>query len=128
MSVLNPRTRRDLELDKVLEIVASYAASELGREAIASLEPSANRDHIAREFSLVEEMLEAVRGGFSPGPISDLRPLIDKAKDRGDLTGEEFLRIAETVEVTDEREHFCRTTSTLLCSTRTINKPLSSSK
>ncbi len=98
MSVLNPRTRRDLELESVLKIVASYAASELGREAVLSLEPSPLPASVAREFELVEEMLEAVRGGFSPGPISDLRPLIEKAKQRGDLSGEELLKIAETIE------------------------------
>ncbi|MBC7098952.1 endonuclease MutS2 [Candidatus Bipolaricaulota bacterium] len=102
MSVLNPRTRRDLELDSVLQIVASYAASELGRAEILSLSPTADRERIAREFALVEEMVEAVRGGFSPGPISDLRPLIDRAKSKGDLSGEELLAIARTLEAAGE--------------------------
>ena len=102
MSVLNPRTRRDLELDKVLAQVAGYAASELGKNAVLSLAPSSDRGRIEREFALVEEMMEAVRGGFSPGPISDLRPLIDQAKAHGDLSGEELLTVAETLEAAGE--------------------------
>ncbi|RLE28889.1 hypothetical protein DRJ54_05690 [Candidatus Acetothermia bacterium] len=102
MSVLNPRTRRDIELDQVLGIVAGYAASELGREAVLSLAPTANRDWIEREFELLEEMLVAVRGDFSPGPISDLRPLIEKAKAHGDLSGEELLTVAGTLEAAGE--------------------------
>jgi len=98
MSVLNPRTRRDLELDKVLAQVAGYAASELGRKAVLSIAPTSDRDGLEREFALLEEMMEAVRGGFSPGPISDLRPLIDQAKAHGDLSGEELLTVAETLE------------------------------
>ena len=74
MSVLNPRTRRDIELDQVLGIVAGYAASELGKKAILSLAPTSDRAWIEREFQLLEEMLEAVRGGFSPGAISDPPP------------------------------------------------------
>lgn len=102
MSALNPRTRRDIELDVVLEQIAGYAASELGRKAVLSLSPTSDREWIEREFALVEEMMEAVRGGFSPGAISDLRPLLDEAKTHGDLKGEQFLTVAETLEAAGE--------------------------
>ncbi|HIE48444.1 TPA: endonuclease MutS2 [Candidatus Bipolaricaulota bacterium] len=102
MSVLNPRTRRDIELNQVLGIVAGYAASELGKQAVLSFSPTADRAEIEREFALVEEMLEAVRGGFSPGAISDLRPILDQAKAHGDLSGEQLLTVAETLEAAGE--------------------------
>ncbi|HEC63419.1 MAG TPA: hypothetical protein ENI38_03425, partial [Candidatus Acetothermia bacterium] len=102
MTVLNPRSRRDLELDTVLSIVANYAACELGKRAIMACQPTSDRTWIEREFALVEEMLEAVRGGFTPGPISDLRPLLDQAKGHGDLGGEEFLAVAQTLEAAGE--------------------------
>lgn len=96
--VLNPRTSRDLEFVKALEGVAQFAACSLGAEAVRSLTPSADRSWILREMSLVKEMEEAVRGGFSPGPIHDLRPLIGEAKERGILDPSQFLPIAETLE------------------------------
>ncbi|GEM_PF-3737689 len=67
MEVANERTLRDLEYRKVLEIVASHAASPLGREAVLSLEPSPELSPIKAEYQLVEEMQEAVRRGFVPG-------------------------------------------------------------
>lgn len=98
MEVLNDRSFRDLELEKVLEIVASYSASSLGKEAIKNLRPSSDRGWITREFSLFAEMEEAVRAGFSPGPIHDLRPLLAEAEEHGVLPPQAFIPIAETLE------------------------------
>lgn len=97
MGVLNERSARDLELDKVLAIVASYSASALGRGAVIGLRPSADPGWIRREFSLLSEMEEAVRAGFSLGPLHDLRPLFDEAHEHGILPPEAFLPIAETL-------------------------------
>ncbi len=98
MEVLNERSARDLELAKVLEIVAGYSASTLGREAVRNLRPCADPSWIRREFTLLSEMEEAVRAGFSPGPIHDLRPLLAEAREHGILPPEAFLPVAETLE------------------------------
>ncbi|MBC7318745.1 endonuclease MutS2 [Candidatus Bipolaricaulota bacterium] len=98
MEVLNERSARDLELAKVLEIVAGYSASSLGREAVQNLRPCADPSRIRQEFSLLSEMEEAVRAGFSPGPIHDLRPLLAEAREHGILPPEAFLPVAETLE------------------------------
>ncbi|MGC9530645.1 MAG: endonuclease MutS2 [Candidatus Bipolaricaulaceae bacterium] len=102
MSVTNPRTERDLELAKVLGQIARFAASQLGRQAVLDLTPSADREHIEDELAHVEEMVRAVREGFSPGAISDLRPLIEEAKGHGDLKPEQLLTVAETLEAASE--------------------------
>ncbi|MCS7216097.1 MAG: endonuclease MutS2 [Candidatus Bipolaricaulota bacterium] len=96
--VLNARTLRDLELAKVLELVAREAASPLGAEVVRALRPQADRAWVEREFRRVEEMVEAVRGGFSPGPLHDLRPLLAEAREHGILAPQDFLPIAETLE------------------------------
>ncbi len=95
--VLNPRTERDLELKKVLELVAGYAASPLGQEEVRGLTPTADRAALLREFRLVEEMEQAVREGFTPGPVHDLRPILDEARERGTLEPAAFLTVAETL-------------------------------
>ncbi len=97
MEVLNERSARDLELEKVLEIVASYSASSLGREAVKKLRPCADPAWIRREFSLLAEMEEAVRAGFSPGAIHDLRPLMAEAREHGILPPLAFSQISETL-------------------------------
>ncbi|MBC7092739.1 endonuclease MutS2 [Candidatus Bipolaricaulota bacterium] len=97
MSVVNPRTERDLELAKVLERVAAFASSSLGAEAVRALRPSSEREMVAREFALVQEMEKAVRDGFAPGALHDLAPILDEAKDRGSLDPERFLTVAATL-------------------------------
>ncbi|MCX7750326.1 MAG: endonuclease MutS2 [Candidatus Bipolaricaulota bacterium] len=96
-AVANPRTRRDLELDKVLGAVAAFAASTLGAEAVRSLAPRADREALAREFALLREMDEAIGGGFSLGGIHDLAPLLESAREHGVLAPEDFLPVAETL-------------------------------
>ena len=98
MGVLNERSARDLELEKVLEVVAGYSASALGAEVVRGLRPRADPSWLRQEFSLLSEMEEAVRGGFSPGAIHDLRPLLAEAREHGILPPEAFLPIAETLE------------------------------
>lgn len=98
MEVLNERSARDLELEKVLNIVASNAASTLGAEAVCALRPTADRAFLAQEFRILGEMEEALRAGFSPGPIHDLRPLLAEAREHGVLRPDAFLLVAETLE------------------------------
>lgn len=79
--VVNPRTGRDLELGKVLDGVAAFAASTLGAEVVRALSPRSDRAALEREFGLVGEMEEAIRAGFSLGesttsPRSSPRPAI----------------------------------------------------
>ncbi len=92
--VISPRTRRDLELGKVLDGVASFAACSLGAEAVRALAPRAERDALEREFALVAEMGKAVEGGFSPGGIGDLSPLLAEAREHGILAPDRFVAAA----------------------------------
>ena len=98
MGVVNERTLRDLEYGKVLELVASHAASTLGREAVLALEPLEDLEAIGREYALVEEMREAVRRGFVPGGLLDIRPILKEAREHGDLDPEKLLVVADFIE------------------------------
>ncbi|NOX44441.1 MAG: endonuclease MutS2, partial [Caldiserica bacterium] len=98
MGVANERTLRDLEYRKVLELIARHAASSLGREAVLSLEPRHDLAAIRKEYGLVEEMREAVARGFVPGGLSDIRPILDEAREHGDLDPEKLLDVADFIE------------------------------
>ncbi len=98
MSVANPRTLRDLELDKVLGQIAHMAASSLGAEAVRALQPSPDRESVSRELATVQEMMSTVQDGFSPGSVHDLRPMTQEAHERGSLDPEQWLDIAESLE------------------------------
>jgi len=98
MEVLNERSAKDLEWEKILALVASHSASSLGAEQVKSLRPSSDPAWILREFKFLAEMEEALRGGFSLGAVHDLRPILAEAKEHGILPPEAFLKIAETLE------------------------------
>lgn len=100
--VVNPRTGRDLELGKVLDGVAAFAASTLGAEAVRALSPRSDRAALEREFALVGEMEEAIRAGFSLGGIHDLSPLLAAARDHGALPPDRFLTVAATLTACSE--------------------------
>ena len=72
---MNPHALRVLQLPAVLDAVASRATSELGRDAVRSLEPSGDRRWIEAELGRVDAMMAFVRrseGWAVPG-IPDLR-------------------------------------------------------
>ena len=98
MEVLNERSAKDLEWEKILALVAGHSASSLGAEEVKSLRPSSDPAWILREFKLLTEMEEALRGGFCLGALHDLRPILAEAKEHGILPPEAFLKIAETLE------------------------------
>lgn len=93
-AILAPRTGRDLELVKVLDRVASFAASSLGAEAVRALVPRVERETLEREFSLVAQMERAVADGFSLGGIGDLSPFLAEAREHGTLAPDQFLAVA----------------------------------
>ena len=100
--VLNARTRRDLELEKVLDGVAAFAASSLGSEAVHALSPRADREALEREYALVAEMERALQDGFSLGGIHDLSPLITDAREHGTLPSDLFVTVAATLTASSE--------------------------
>ncbi len=115
MTVANPRTLRDVELSKVLERVASMAGSSLGAEAVQALTPSADFAWVTEELATVEEMLSAVRDGFSPGGLHNLRPLLEEAHNRGSIAPEALLSVTETLEAAVRvRDAFAQDTPRLL--------------
>jgi len=95
--VVNARTGRDLELAKVLDGVAGFAACSLGSEAVHALIPRADRGALEREYSLVAEMDKALQDGFSIGGIHDLSPLLAEARERGTLASDQFIAVAATL-------------------------------
>jgi len=96
--VTNAKTLKDVEYDKLKEILKSFACSALGRELIENLRPSADLTYLQREFQRVEQLRTALlEMDLSLGPLPDIRPLLHRAHQTTALSGEEFLAIAETL-------------------------------
>lgn len=104
MAVANDKTLRDLEYDRLKHLLKEFASSSLGEEAIDALTPLTDRAAIERGMAEVKEAISFLeqRGHFSLGGVHDLAPLLDHAKERTLLEGEEFLLVIQTIESTHQ--------------------------
>ncbi len=99
MDVINERTRRDLEFDKVLTRVRRGAASPLGQEAVDRLRPYPNRAGAEAEVARVRDCIEAVKEHrFVVPRVEDLRPTLTRAGEATTVAPEEFLPVLEGLE------------------------------
>jgi len=101
-SVANDKTFRDLEFERMREIVGSYASSPLGEEAVGRLVPTAERGVIETGIAEVNEAIHFLESHdrFSLGAVRDLAPLLRRAKESAFLDGEEFLVVLHTMDGT----------------------------
>ena len=100
MTVASAKAIRDLEFDRLKELVSGYTQSSLGREAIAGLEPIADRAALEEEIAAVREATAFIsRAPRLPlGGVEDLRPLLERAREGTHLDGEEWGTILSTIE------------------------------
>jgi DNA mismatch repair protein MutS2 len=100
--IVNEKTLRDLEFDRLKGIVKQHASSSLGEEAVDRLSPTVDREAIDRGVAEVGEAIEYLgdRGRFSLGGVRDLVPLLRRAKENAVLDGEKFLDVLQTIDGT----------------------------
>jgi len=92
--ITNAKTLKDLEYDKLKEILKSFACSELGRELIHNLRPSADGQAVQRELERVEELRAALlETDLSVSFFEDIRPTLQHARQTTALGSTEFLAI-----------------------------------
>ena len=100
MTVASAKAIRDLEFDRLKELVSGYTQSSLGREAIAGLEPIADRAALEEEIAAVREATAFISRALRLplGGVEDLRPLLERAREGTHLDGEEWGTILSTIE------------------------------
>lgn len=106
--VTNERTYRDLEFEKLKNIVKDFSVSSLGAKRIEELTPSSDREEIEEELTKVEECRELLEKPepFKLGELSDFNPLIKQAEEHPPLEATDFLEINGTLKVgQDAREY-----------------------
>ena len=102
MSIVNEKAFRDLEFDRLKERLKAFASSPLGETALAALTPFENRSDLEQETAAVREAIAFLeqKGRFSLGGVTDLTPILERAKEQSSLSGEELLKVLETIEAT----------------------------
>ncbi|MBW3572981.1 MAG: hypothetical protein KY467_17940, partial [Gemmatimonadetes bacterium] len=84
---MNPHALNVLEYREALDLVARFASSGLGADAVRALEPSADRGFVEPELARVEEMRAFLRGdaGWSEPAIPDVREGLRKLRVEGSV-------------------------------------------
>ena len=95
--VCSPASRRALELDSLLALVAELAATDLGRARIEALEPFTDSDALAAQRRRVEEAGRQVESGPLVGaldfPVGELLARLGSA--RPEISGMDVVRVAD---------------------------------
>lgn len=99
MAILNERTRRDLEFDKVLALVQAYAASAMGQAAVARLKPQVDRAGIEAEFGRVKDCIAAIDvESFYVSHAPSIDHALDQAQEATTIAPEDFLPVKDALE------------------------------
>lgn len=97
----NEKTLKDLEYGKLKDILKSFARSDVGRELVDGLRPSADLETVQRELERVEELRAALlETDLALDALSDVRPILRHAHQTTALSGEEFLALYQTLSQT----------------------------
>ncbi|MDB4950978.1 MAG: hypothetical protein JWM27_3627 [Gemmatimonadetes bacterium] len=91
---MNPHALHVLEYREALDLVARYASSPLGGEAVRALEPSADLGWIEPELARVEEMRTFVGRdqGWGMPPVPDVRAPLKRLRLEGSVLDGTMLR------------------------------------
>ena len=101
-AIMDSHTLDLLGFDKVRELLATYAASSLGRELARQTEPSTDIDVVRHELGLTTEMVTAL--GLNQAPpfsgLHDVRLVARRAAIGTMLTAEQLLEVGESLNCT----------------------------
>ncbi|MCI2426112.1 endonuclease MutS2 [Candidatus Acetothermia bacterium] len=102
MTIGSQRTLNDLQFHKIKEIVARFASSRLGADAIDQFTPTNDREQLETEIAQVEEVIALFTNqkSFSLAGIHDLRPLLKQATEQTSLDLKDFVIIQEMLSAT----------------------------
>ncbi len=91
----------NLEFNKILGIIASFAGSHSGKETILKLHPSINLNEIRAKLDEIEEYQEYSEAGLklNPGGLRDIREILDLLRTGSTvLAPEDFLLVKANIE------------------------------
>ena len=91
----------NLEFNKILAIIASFAGSYSAKEAILSLHPTTNANEIRAKLDEIEEYQEYSESGLklNPGGLRDIREILNVLRTGSTvLAPEDFLLVKSNIE------------------------------
>lgn len=92
----------NLEFNKILTIIASFAGSRAAKEKILALHPAVDANQINGWLGEIDEFLDYSQAGFkiNPGGMRDIREIIEVLHAGSTVLGsEDFLKVKANIEV-----------------------------
>ncbi|MEW4567214.1 DNA strand exchange inhibitor protein [Tautonia sp. JC769] len=105
---MDTHTLELLEFDRVRNLVASYAASPLGRAAALALQPSLDLGEVRQQQALTTEMTDALAAGLTPplAGLLDVRGAVRRSAIGATLAAEELAEIASSLRIIAEVDRY----------------------
>ena len=107
---MNEKALRTLEFDKIIEKVASFASSFVGKEKVRALKPSNNIKEIQtwqKETSQAVSMI-LKKGSLKVGGLRYINPFLQRTAIGGSLNFEELLNIADFLSASKRAKDYAK--------------------
>jgi len=97
---VDPFTLNKIEFDTVRHILAGFCRCSLGRALASKITPSRTPETVTLWLRQVSEMVAAIRDVSLPpfGGVTDISPMLHRAKPGGGAAGEDFVIISAALE------------------------------
>lgn len=107
---MNKKTLKVLEYNKVIEIVANFAYSDMGKEKILSLVPMSDIEEIEEALRETSEAVSTIlqKGRIPLDGFQDINNALRKARIGSILTPGDLLKIAQVLKVTERVKDYIR--------------------
>lgn len=106
--MINSKSQKKLEFDKVLEVLSQQTVSELGRKKAMHLQPSSDRQMIDQWQGETSEALALIdrQQSMPIARFSDLSQVLKRLNRNATLSGEELIAIAHLLQIAREIKEF----------------------
>lgn len=105
---MNSKILRTLEFNKITDLLAEQAGSQLTRDRISKLEPVSNLRMVSDALTETTEAVSVIvyKGSIPTGDVGDIRGILDMARRGRILSMRELLMVRRTLAITREVKSF----------------------
>lgn len=105
---MNTKILRTLEFNKITDLLAEQAGSELTKERISNLEPVSNIRMVSDALTETTEAVSVIlyKGSIPLGNVGDIRSILDMARRGRILSMRELLLVRRSLAITREVKNF----------------------
>ncbi|MBS4749924.1 endonuclease MutS2 [Carnobacteriaceae bacterium zg-ZUI78] len=105
---MDTKTLKKLEFDKVLQQLASFTSSELGKQKVLALHPFSNREQVMKHLEDTDDavLLLRLKGGIPSPILKDITPHVKRLEIGATLNAKEIADIGRVLTTAKEVERF----------------------